>query len=219
MWYVGADNRDVAPSKGIMSWKNKRCAAKNLGITGKRAKTIDNILETNRQNKVSINPKKVKNKSLWTITQQKEFFCDFKTFNNILVENNDDILTPNSTELIFLIGLMETNGSKDPSFESYVVTKPTLQEELRIMQRLVEKMGNNPVFCWHGEPLFWKRAMQRHPDGIIPDIKWVDLCAMFKNEPITVKGCMNFGLKSVVKACQEQGLVNRNVFGAVDLTP
>ena len=45
---------------------------------------------------------------------------------------------------------METNGSKDPKFESYIVTKPTLQEELRIMQCLVEKVGNNPVFCWHG---------------------------------------------------------------------
>ena len=64
VWYVGADNRDVALSKGKMSWKNKRCTAKNLGITGKRAKTIDNILETSRQNKVSFNPKKVKNKSL-----------------------------------------------------------------------------------------------------------------------------------------------------------
>ena len=49
--------------------------------------------------------------------------------------------------------------------------------------------------------------MQRHPE--IPNIKWVDLCAMFKNEPITIKGCMNFGLNSV-KACQEQGLITVN---------
>lgn len=75
------------------------------------------------------------------------------------------------------------------------------------MEHFVREVGSNPVYCWHAEPSFWKRALQRHPEFKC-DIQWVDVCQIFKNEPIVIRGCMNFSLKEVVRACKSQGLIN-----------
>lgn len=40
-----------------------------------------------------------------------------------------------------------------------------------------------------------------------PIIEWLDLLQVWKDEPITVKGCLSFSLKQVVKTLHHHGLV------------
>ena len=49
-------HRKIGFSNDIKSWKNKKCTAKNLGITGpKQSKIVNRLLTFNRQTKKKIN--------------------------------------------------------------------------------------------------------------------------------------------------------------------
>ena len=62
------------------------------------------------------------------------------------------------------------------------------------------------VYHWsHAEVSSYNKAIKRH--GVRNKIFWVDLLKVFKNEPITIKGCKNFSLKSVARTLKEHGYI------------
>ena len=44
IWYCGIKNRQKALEKNILSWRDKRCNSKNLGMGGIRGEIIDKII-------------------------------------------------------------------------------------------------------------------------------------------------------------------------------
>ena len=67
------------------------------------------------------------------------------------------------------------------------------------------------IYHWsHAEPSAWKRAYERHLPGSFGwnNLVWVDLLKVFQNEPIGIKGCLNYGLKNVAKTFYKHGYIS-----------
>ncbi len=67
--------------------------------------------------------------------------------------------------------------------------------------------SNVNLYHWSGfEPLVLGKAYSKH--GLsMPVFQWIDILKMFHNEPIIIKGALNFSLKSVGKALYKLGLI------------
>jgi hypothetical protein len=68
------------------------------------------------------------------------------------------------------------------------------------------------LYHWgHIEKKAFERAMERHPrekfhDDLVSN-NWVNFYDIMRNEPIVIKGALSFGLKAVVRALNDNGLI------------
>ena len=217
VWNCGVKNRNIALLNNIKSWEDPYCTSSNIGIKGKRAVIIDKILSINRQDKDKIWPKKLET-DISKIGE--EMFVDFETLSDIFSDFSN-LPLQNSMGMIFMIGVGLVEKG-EWVYKSFTCNKPTYEEEYRIMNEFSEFVNgkNNPrLHYWHAERFFWKSAECRQFDlaadteirnNISDDWKnfqWNDLCSLFKSEPIVLKGCFNFGLKSIAKTMREHNMI------------
>ena len=47
-----------------------------------------------------------------------------------------------------------------------------------------------------------------HTHKLNYSIHWLDICQLFKTEPILIKGCFGFGLKIIAKKMKEYGMID-----------
>lgn len=98
-------------------------------------------------------------------------------------------------------------------YKSFMVNKLTLFEEKRICTEFsnfvndmakINQSKKIKLYHWsNAEPGHWKKAVKRYPlihfnFGNTGD--WIDMLKLFKAEPIIIKGCLGFGLKTIAKA-------------------
>jgi hypothetical protein len=231
LWYVGPKQRRIAHNNGIYSWKDPKCTSEALGMSGNfRPKVLSRILEANHSETNTIIPKNIENNMYDWATPEMEIFVDFETTCSVFSEQ-DSLPIQNGASLIFLIGA----GYIDPKTKKWVYLKfladnLTLNEETRICREFsnwVKKLqGKNQVKLWHwshAEPSFWNRAYRRQPQKkrrinrrlanqlglseIQNDFKWCDLLKIFLREPIGVKGCLNYSLKTIAKTFYQHGFI------------
>jgi predicted RecB family nuclease len=203
IWNCGVKNRNIAISNGINSWQDPLCNSKNIGITNSNSSIIDKILDINRQEIDLIRPAKIKNNIYdWKNKCKNELFIDFETLTNLF---NEDI----KTERIFLIGV----GWYDNeiwSYKSFKCEKNTHKEEYRILEEFTNflKNKNNPkLYYWSAENTIWNNARKRH-NFKVPNLEnMCDLLKIFRSEPIVIKGCFKFGLKSVAEAMLKHNMI------------
>ena len=232
IWYINQKNRNIAISKGIKSWRDTRCTTSNLEIKGVRAPIIDAILNINRQNKIKILPKKITSNIYdWKIPSN-EVYVDFETLTDIFSDFNQ-LPEQQSTDMIFMIGIgWKSHNSWE--YKNFVCSDMTYQEEYRIMNEFVEfiKSMNNPkIYYWCAEAKFWDIAERRQFDiackeddiekkDIISDnwsgFEWSDLYTLFRQEPITIKGCFKFSLKEIAKAMKKHNFIQTDIQSQCD---
>lgn len=217
IWYCGIKNRKKAIEQGVNSWRDLKCNSDILGISGERGKIIDMILNINRQTKDKIRPSKLKT----DISEENEIFVDFETFCDIFSDFKELPEQP-KTDRIFMIGVYYKG-----EYKNFVVKNTSLEEEYRIMDEFMIflKQNNFPkVWFWHAEQMLWEKAEDRQlnrvseneekSDNIIDNWcikKWADLCKVFKDEPIVIKDCFKFGLKSVAEAMRKHGMISSKI--------
>lgn len=69
------------------------------------------------------------------------------------------------------------------------------------------------LYHWgHAEKTILKHAMKRHPDAQFSQDKFLssslfDVLKVFNDEPIVVRGALNFSLKTIARAMQKNGLI------------
>lgn len=224
IWHVGVKHRNTAVSLGITGWKDPKCTSKSMGIRGHRATVIDKIMAINRQSKDLIWPKKIKNNLCGWKKKTNEVFVDFETLSDIFIDFNQ-LPTQKRSDMIFMIGVgYEEEGKWN--YNSFICTHPTADEEYRIMDEFttfLANRGNPKIHYWHAEKRFWTIAENKQfnlacdngddskKDHISDDwkcMKWCDLYNIFRNEPIVVKGCFKFGLKSLAKAMRKHKMIS-----------
>jgi hypothetical protein len=117
VWMCGVKRRITAHNKGIYSWKDNNCTAKNMNFKpNKTAKTLDSILNINRQNKELINIGSLNNDKNWIKKSNDilEFYLDYETMNSnfgrCLIEN--DNIGYKDNDFVFLIGIGWEEDSK-----------------------------------------------------------------------------------------------------------
>lgn len=225
IWYVSDQHRKNAHNKGIMTWKDPRCTSDNMEITGdKKPNTIDAILDINRDPDGSIEPDIIVNNLMnWQEESIVDFYVDFETVNGCFYNPEVDIYkSKTESDIIFMIGVgyMENNQwnykvftSLDLSmkeenrlFEEFTKFITIKSKQLDIKQEYVTRL-----FHWsHAEVTNFIHVNNRH-DGRWNEweknILWTDMYNVFSNEPIVVKGALNFRLKEIGKAMHKLGYI------------
>lgn len=164
-----------------------------------------------------------------------EFYVDFETINDIVSGFSEMPKTPHF-DIIFMIGVgYYSTTSNKWRYKSFIIDDFSLEEEKRICKEFcvfiddkTKKYGmdaNDPPKLIHwsfAEPNFWRKAMLRHNknaslstrldyrnSSLLKNCKleWYDLMDVFKREPIVVRGCLNYSLKSIAKAMHSHDLI------------
>ena len=224
VWYCGVKNRQIGLNNNITSWKDPRCISSNIGMKGKRANIIDQILDINRQNIDKIRPKIIRNNIFNWKKQGNEIFIDFETLSDIFCSFSE-LPEQKSTDMIFMIGVYWKPDKTSWQYKRFTCKEPNYTEEYRIMNEFVEfiKEQNNPkLWYWHAENKFWKKSKNKQFDIAVKEgnkqkinnisKNWklsnlADMCHVFKKEPIVIKDCFKFGLKQIASAMKKHELI------------
>jgi hypothetical protein len=228
IWNVGVRQRKKAHAAGVFSWKDPKCTSTLLQFKGNRAKTIDAILNINRQTTEKVLPKQLTtNLDFWKF-QDTELFVDFETITDIFSDFTEMPYQRN-TDMIFMIGVGWNHPTQGWKYQSFTCQDATTQEEFRIMSnfvKLVKDMNHPKLIFWSAEQKFWKRAELRQFDAANDrcdraakeeittkwnDLDWYDMHKAILAEPIVVKDCFKFGLKDIAKAMHSHGLISTHL--------
>jgi hypothetical protein len=226
LWMCGIKNRLIAHSNNITSFKDPECCSELLGFkSGKISKTLDQIIDINRsENLISpevIKTEKIGDKNWRTMNEDSlEFYLDYETMNSnlghIIVEN--DNVGYRNNQFIFQIGLGYIRNNKWV-YKSFLSATNDISGEFDMIKefwKYVEKikMEENKKEChfvhWYSaEPISYKKLQHRIKaiGSSIPDKNFVDLYKLFREEPITINGSLNFSLKSIAKAMNKNKLI------------
>jgi len=216
--YCGIDKRKNAFLQGIYGWNDPKCTSKILGFKeGNLSKRIDDILDINRQSEIKVKPEKIKYDEInWRNSKEEEmeFFLDYETLNS-----NFGSLSVNNTyegiNYIFMIGVGFKNSENNWEFKSFILEKKSNESEKKMLDdfwvyvndKLKEyKKEKSVFFHWsQAEKIVYEKTQLRHLK--LEDKKLIDLYKVFLNEPIVVKGALNYSLKTIVKALYKNDLV------------
>ena len=219
--YCGVDKRKNAFSKGFYGWNDEKCTSKNLGFNeSKISKSIDAILNINRQDEVLVLPQKIKYSELkWRNREanEMEFFIDYETMNSnfgkIVI---DKTIEYENFDLIFMIGIGFTNKNNEWEYKSFIVEEKSKSSEKIMLESFWTFINNikkeykkeNAIFIhWsQAEKISYNKTRLRHIG--LPEKNFIDLYEVFKNEPIVVKGALNYSLKTIAKALYNNKLIN-----------
>lgn len=219
LWYCGVRERKHALVKGISSWRDDRCNSSVLGITGNRARIIDEIISINKQSRELIRPLKIIPRETRNIlNHSNEVYVDFETILDIF-SPLDELPIQRKTEMIFMIGIYYSDSIGYMQYKSFIADSLTNSGEYMIMNQFLDflKSLNNPnIWYWHAEPNIWNRAIIRNPTIQTNVLIWKDLCKIFREEPIVIKDCFNFSLKSIVKAMNKHSLIPTKITSDCD---
>ena len=221
LWQCGVGNRESAHLNNIYSWKDKNCTSKLLGVNGKKTGPIlDKIIEINRGNKLITNRIK-NNDGDWKNKKKLEFYVDFETINDVCSDfkiDSDKVIN-NGINIIFMVGVGYELDNKW-EFETFLAKDNTKVEERKMLDNFYnfisktknDILGKNKPFPnmyhWgHVERTLFESAKRRHLNNNWKNLKWFDMLNVFKKEPIVIKGCLNFGLKSVAKTMHKHKFI------------
>jgi hypothetical protein len=196
LWRCNVKNRNTALDNGISSWKDPQCSSEKLGIGGTYGKVVDKIIKINRDDKI-ISPDIIKdNTGNWN-EKGCELYVDFETFSDIC-QSFTKLPIQENFNRIYLIGVgWRENG--DWKYKKFICKENTRVEELRIMsdfENFINSRTDPKLFYWHAEKNFWKQSFGSNS---VLNHNWIDMCQIFRKEPIVIKGCFGFGLKEIAK--------------------
>jgi hypothetical protein len=212
IWNCGTKNRNFAIQKQIRSWDDINCFSSNMNIYNNYSSIIDSILHINHQTEINILPDKIQNNFFnWKI-RENELFLDFETISDIFT-GFTNLPFQNATELIFIIGAGFVNDEGVFEYKKFVCNQLTKEDENQIMNEFSDFLAsrNYPkIYYWSAEPSIWKRAEIRNSREKL-NLKWCDLYQLFKGEPIVIRGCFDFSLKSIAKAMHRYGMISTSL--------
>lgn len=221
LWMCGPKNRRIAHSKGIYRWTDERCTAKSCGVNGVFTnRVLNEIISINRPTVPigTVLPKFIHNNDRgWQKRDKLELFVDFETVSDIVTDFST-IPKVECSNMVAIIGVGYMNMGRW-RFKTFNVNELSTSEEKRICTEFLTHVNTlkhkyrckNPLVThWgHAEQSSWNTVCSRHRfTAQYAYLKWFDLCNVFKTEPIVVKGCMNFSLKTIAKEMYNSGLIS-----------
>ena len=220
---VNADLRRAAHVSGITRWDDERTSAALLGVDGQHARTLDAVIQVNRDEGEIVRPPRVTvDEAGWRNAAPVETFVDFE-FVHDLDDDFSAFPRKGGHALIFQIGC-GTYREARWSFAQFTVDELAPDAEARMIDAWVAHLEDLAsaggidvsalrIVHWSGaEPTTletaYNSARVRHPDRHWPNLGWYDLYTrVFVAEPVVVKGAFAFGLKQIARAMQAHGLI------------
>lgn len=213
VWKCGSKHRDtLLQNIGTTEWTDEKCNSQTLGINpdSKTGHIIDCILKINRQNKDNIYPSKIMGYTYpeWRDTSVCEAFLDTETLLDIYY---NDVNHQHSTNTIFMYGILIREVSGKETYHSYVLRDLENEHDLiNDIEHVIEKYKIKRIWYWHAEDRIIKNFFKRHSlqnnEKITSILK--DMYKLFVNEPIVLKGALNFKLKTIVKTMNTHQMIS-----------
>lgn len=221
VYYCGIKERKSAHSNNIYSWRDERCNSANLGFNqnskSNLPSTIDKILDINRSDNTVL-PNNIKTRYIdsfeWrTInTNSMEFYLDFETLNS-----NFSDFSNNSYEnvIIFQVGVGYMNSEGKWIYKSFVSKNKSFVAEKEMLLsffKFIEEcktesqMQNCHFVHWYPHERICYDKIKSSMN--LPNIKFMDLSKLFREEPIVVKGSLRYKLKSISSALFKMNLID-----------
>jgi hypothetical protein len=223
IWNCGIEKRKQAHLNNVLSWMDPLCTAEIMGFNKdtKTAQIIDKILNINRQDKEIISPNKIiYDRENWDNIDNDifEFYLDFETLNSNFgsIIKNGEILY-NNNHFIFMIGLgYKYNNTW--KFKNFLMTYKSKKEEKILFDKFflyikyILKENNKKYakfYHWSNAEVSEYTNYKLRNNSNINDKHFIfyDLSKVFINEPIVIKGALDFTLKSVAKALYNNNLI------------
>jgi hypothetical protein len=212
-------HRDNALKNNIKNWKDPECNSKILGFSedSKLYEIVDNIIKVNRDN-VSILPEKL---NKWTKPTENEmyFFMDYETINRNMVRKPKDVVNwdeKSEDQFIFMIGVGYYNNGNF-RFNNFTAKNISDESEKEILNGFwnwvnEELKTNNKKYAtflhWSKyETTCYKAVKNKYS---LPEMRTIDLLEYMIENKVAIKGCMDYKLKSFVKALYALGKINSN---------
>lgn len=224
IFYCGIKNREKAHLQQIYKWTDPKCNSKILGFNenGKISKIVDAILDINRQKEDKIRPHLINYDRLnWKHKNHDcvEFFLDFETLNsNFGSIIKEGIISYDSNQYIFMIGVGYENKG-EWIYQTFIMKEKNEMSELNMINDFLKYTSNvikkfnkkqAKFYHWsHAETTAYANFKKRHLDNNFCDknFTFYDLYKLFYNEPVVVKGALNFSLKSIAKALYNHNMI------------
>uniref|UniRef100_A0A6C0H900 Uncharacterized protein n=1 Tax=viral metagenome TaxID=1070528 RepID=A0A6C0H900_9ZZZZ len=222
VWCCTIKNRNEAHKHNIFGWNDPKCTSKIMGFNEnkKQGKIIDEILNINRQHKYIMKPDKiVYDRKNWDITNDNilECYLDFETINshfNSKIQNG--IINNNDEQYIFLIGLGYYIDSKW-NYESFIMEHKSSNAEISMfnnfynyLNNLLKQYNKNNIIFYHwscAEVCMFNKYKFKNNITTVDNFIFYDLNKVFTEEPIVIKGALNFSLKTIAKALYNNKLI------------
>lgn len=205
IWYCGNEERTKLLARGITTWKHKRFNSINLGIKGNRGKIIDNIVRVNKSEKLTHYPRSIKNIPYdWNDTNPADvLFVDFETISDCYNTGVGQV----ANTIIYLIGVAywKDGTLTYKSFLCPSLSKYCEKNVVSNFSNFVKSFSNPILYYWVADENFWKKACKEH--GIETNFAWRDLNRVLLENKLTIRGCFNYKLKSVVSALHSLNLI------------
>ena len=222
LWQVGVSGRQKAHAQGIYRWDDPRVTPEAVGVGGaKRGAVLERLLTVNRTNNgPAVLPARIEqDRQEWGEIPGVEFYVDFE-FCSDLNDDFTNLPVKGGRPIIFMVGCGHVEDGQW-RFKSLATELLTSAEEARIIREWLAHMANvrdrlDPgnrqprVFHWsHAETGAYRNAKERHGrPADWPELGWYDfLDKVMRAEPVTVKGALDFGLKSIARAMRRHGLI------------
>ncbi len=224
LWQVTPKNRPRAISQGVYRYDDPSCCASLFELSDERTRVLQLILDSQKAEAPDVSPDRiVTDRENWHSKKEMEFYVDFETVSDV-DDKFDRLPDRGGQTLIFMIGCgHEEDG--EWKFECFICDRINEPNEAKQIDAWIDHMittsarrgvENPTVFHWspHEKSSLttaFNAARVRHPDNDWPEPNWYDfLNKVVKPEPVTVKGSLAFGLKSVAKALVRNGLTDTN---------
>ncbi len=225
MWMCGPKEREIAQDQGIKSWSDPDFTGAVLKFhpDGNKYRVIQQILAVNRETDTPVLPPKLSSK-IFTTPAPLEFFVDFETINEGVVDDFKDFPTSKTNIIIFMIGVgyrrpvlgVETRSQIQEKsrwvFRSFVADSLSLSAQTQICKKFsayIKTVSScygemtPPVYHWgQAEPSIWSKLENSFPH------QWVDLLSIFKQEGVAIRGCLNYNLKNISASLYNLGYIS-----------
>jgi predicted RecB family nuclease len=233
IWMCGPKHRTNALKNGIDKWSDSKLNSQILGFSGKIGNTIDLMLKINNNNENTIYPNNITSTLYdWRDRNKLSFYIDFETLNPQTFTLRNDENNTDTNDIIFMIGVGYSINN-EWNYKCFIVDDLSNENQIKIINnmfdyiKIISQINNydyQTVNLYHWsqfEPNILSKLCTKY-NIILPVMNWADILKIFHEEPIIIKGALNFSLKTVGKALNNMGLIkdfwieNSNVKNGLD---
>lgn len=215
---IGYAAREKFHEHNMYSWKDHRFDArviyKNPGV---EAKCIQCIVDINKSQDIIL-PKVISTDiGEWKTPRKVELFVDFETASDMVAEISSTSIA-NTLDIIYMIGVGYVNANNEWVYTNFTVGDFSQMKEYYLIEefyKYIRSFGETPRLFHYGshEKSEFRKAVERYEIfnqqlNTVDDM-WYDIEKnIIKAEPVVIKDCFDFSLKSIVAAMNFHKLIS-----------
>jgi hypothetical protein len=213
IWRISYEDRNRLIEIGINTWDNLYLLKNLYELKYTNTREIqERIIHMNSNDNLIIEPRNITREFKEILKSDEiEFILDIESVLNL--ETKGSYFNTNINEElpnICIIGLIIIKGGGFV-FKDFTIDKLTIEsEKLNIINwvNFISKYEKIKIYHWgYAEKSYIENIHRRFPDIKIPNMILIDLLEYYRKEPIIIKDCFNFSLKTIGKNMYKHGLI------------